>query len=132
MANTFYQQYSIVNQYGDSDSVSDVEFLRMGDSYGKYITYSIECWGDGDWAYGYYNVCDHSKNSGTYLLDTDSFQSLKLNKGLPLSINGFFQNNDELIIYGTLSEGKTGVITATYVLKMEYQHKFTKRGFEIF
>ncbi|MFQ3235102.1 MAG: hypothetical protein ACI9C4_000656 [Paraglaciecola sp.] len=130
LAKTFAEQYPIVNQYSDSHSLVGKEFLRMGDSYGKYITYSIECWGDGDPGYGYYNVCEHSKNSGSYLLDIENFQSLKVNDGLPLSIDWIFQNKSDLIISGTASNGKSGGVSAAYILKNGSSREIYKKIFE--
>lgn len=109
--------YPVIKERWPKEEEIGKELLRVRQSLGQYINYDIECWVQGDWDYGYYDVCSNSKNAGSYLFSPKSGITVRITKGLPIRIRWVFESNDELIVIGSAQFGKSGGANQAYLIK---------------
>lgn len=112
-------RYQVIISYpGNSSMGKDV--VRIGESYGDYVNYDIECRGiynDSD--YGYYDVCDSSQVAGSYLYDVSENKSIRIKEGVPLNIYFLFKYKDEVVVYGSTQTSKSTGYDSAYLIKNE-------------
>ena len=109
--------FPVIEERWPKDEEVGKELLRVRKSFGSYVNYDIECWVQGDWDYGYYDVCSDSENSGSYLFSIESGHSVRITKGLPIRIRWVFEADDELIVIGSAQFGKSGGANQAYLIK---------------
>lgn len=113
----FKSHFSVIEERWPKDEEVGKELLRVRQSFGPYVNYDIECWVQGDWDYGYYDVCSNSENAGSYLFSPKSGLTVRITKGLPIRIKWVFETTDELIIIGSVQFGKSGGANQAYLIK---------------
>ncbi len=123
-------RYPLRDQGWPTEEQAGKPLLHIGHSFGPYLHYDIECWGPGDWDYGYYNVCNDVPDAGSYLFDSRSGATVRITSGLPLSLLLLLEHGGELIAYGSIQAGKSYGYGAAFAIRFGEDARVVFEGVE--